>query len=273
MAAFSDLDLWMSRWGLTPDGDPFETRFHSRLAPVRQDGAAAMLKIAGHEEERRGGALMAWWAGDRAARVLAREGDALLMERLDGSGDLTAMVRSGRDDEATAILCDVAAGLHAPRRAQPPTELVPLERWHRALWPAAEAHGGTFARAAEAARRLLAEPREVVVLHGDFHHGNVLDGGPRGWLAIDPKGLVGERGFEFANLFRNPDAATALAPGRMRRQLAIVAERARLEPRRLLDWILAYAGLGAAWSLGSGHDEDVRTGLAIAEVAAGELGH
>lgn len=270
MTDAAELTVWMERWGLAPDGEPFQTRFGSRLAPVRQAGAPAMLKIAGHEEERRGGALMEWWAGDGAAKVLAREGDALLMERLEGPRDLSAMAREGRDDEATAILCDVAAGLHAPRGEPPLAELVPLERWHKALWPAAEAHGGTFVKAAEAARRLLAEPREVVVLHGDFHHGNVLDGGPRGWLAIDPKGLVGERGFEFANLFRNPDAATALTPGRMGRQLDIVAERARLEPRRLLDWILAYAGLGAAWSLGGGHDEDARTGLAIAEVAAGE---
>ena len=42
-------------------------------------------------------------------------------------------------------------------------------------------------------RKLLAEPREVCALHGDLHHDNVLDFGPRGWLAIDPHALVGER--------------------------------------------------------------------------------
>jgi streptomycin 6-kinase len=46
---------------------------------------------------------------------------------------------------------------------------------------------------AATARELLAKPSEVVVLHGDIHRGNVLDFGPRGWLASDPKGLVGER--------------------------------------------------------------------------------
>ena len=67
-------------------------------------------------------------------------------------------------------------------------------------------HGGILARCAEAARALLSEPREVGVLHGDLHHDNVLDFGVRGWLAIDPKRLVGERGFDFANIFTNPDA-------------------------------------------------------------------
>ena len=52
----------------------------------------------------------------------------------------------------------------------------------------------------------------------------------------------------------------------------LVAEQAGLDRARLLKWILAYAGLGAAWSLDSGHDEDTRVGLAIAEIAAAELG-
>jgi type IV secretion system protein VirD4 len=37
---------------------------------------------------------------------------------------------------------------------------------------------------------LLAEPRDVGVLHGDLHHDNVLDFGARGWLAIDPNDIV-----------------------------------------------------------------------------------
>jgi len=40
----------------------------------------------------------------------------------------------------------------------------------------------------------------------------VLDAEARGWIAIDPKGLLGERTFDFVNILRNPDAATALAP-------------------------------------------------------------
>src|SRR3546814_20543701 len=83
--------------------------------------------------------------------------------------------------------------------------LVPLAHWFRALNPAAATHGGILARCAATARALLAESRETGVLHGDIHHANVLDFGPRGWLAIDPKRLVGERGSDFANLFPHPD--------------------------------------------------------------------
>ena len=103
-----------------------------------------------------------------------------------------------------------------------------------------------------------------------MHHGNVLDFGPRGWLAIDPKGLIGERGFDYANIFCNPSAAVATTPGRLARQATNVAETAGLDRTRLLQWILAYAGLSAAWSLEDGDDPELA--LAVAEIAAAELG-
>ena len=59
----------------------------------------------------------------------------------------------------------------------------PLGEWFRDLWPTTAQHGGILTRSAETARMLLAEPREVGVLHGDLHHDNVLDFGARGWLA------------------------------------------------------------------------------------------
>jgi streptomycin 6-kinase len=195
------------------------------------------------------------------------EGDALLMERATGDASLAAMAHGGRDDEASRILCEVAARLHAPR-PRPPRTLVPLARWFAALAPAAARHGGVLARADAAARALLGAPRDVVVLHGDLHHGNVVDAGnERGWLAIDPKGLVGERGYEFANVFCNPDRATATAEGRLARQAHVIAQAAGLERVRLLEWVLAYAGLSAAWSLEDG--DDPALALHVAALAAG----
>ena len=123
-------------WDLVPDGHPIVTR-SSRLLPVRYCGAPAMLKIATKEEEQRGNALMIWWNGDGAARVLAHDSDALLLERATGTRSLTAMAKDGNDDEASRILCAVAARLHAPR-SSPPPELVPLPKWFEALAPVAD---------------------------------------------------------------------------------------------------------------------------------------
>jgi len=263
------LTPWLARWGLVLDGEPFDS-LGGRLAPVIHGGRPAMLKVSHAPEEVRGGQLMNWWGGEGAAHVLAIEGDALLLERASGMGDLAHMARTGRDDEATRILCAVAGRLHAPRDQAPPGTLVPLKIWFRELWPMAEARGGDFARSVEIARSLLADPREEVVLHGDLHHGNALDFGPRGWLAIDPKGLFGERGFDFANMACNPDVETATAPGRLERQVALAARASGLDPIRQMRWVAAYLGLSASWTLGSG--EDPWRALAILKLALAALG-
>lgn len=235
-----------------------------------------MLKIAMDTEEKFGGLLLGWWDGHGAARVFACEGEALLIERAEGPASLADMAQDrapgGGDDAANRLICHVVAQLHVTRPgARPLPDLVPLAHWFRELEPAAARHGGILTTCAETARRLLASERDVVPLHGDIHHGNILDFGPRGWLAIDPKRLTGERGFDYANLFCNPEAAIALAPGRLARQVDVVAEAAGLERLRLLKWIMAYAGLSAAWFIGDGEWEPAKAALAVAELAVAEL--
>ncbi|MEN5167026.1 aminoglycoside phosphotransferase family protein [Achromobacter kerstersii] len=258
-------DAYLSRWNLTPDGAPIETHA-ARLLPVIHQGAPAMLKIALQEDERQGGVLMRWWDGHGAARVLAHDDDAILLERAMGPRSLAAYARSGRDDEATRILCGVLNDLHAPR-AKPLPPLRGLEGWFTDLWPMAQSHGGILAESARYARALLDDPRDVSVLHGDMHHDNVLDFGERGWLVIDPKRLTGERTFDYANIFCNPDLSdpvppVATVPGCFERRLQIVVDESGLERRRLLQWVVAWCGLSAAWYLGDGDDAAVDLNIA-----------
>ena len=261
---------WLDLWNLVPDGEAFTTEYTgSWLLPVRQGDRAAILKLSTAPEEIAGGALMEWWGGHGAAEVLGRQDEALLLERATGPRSLIEMSKGGADDVATAIICDAVEVLHAPRRAPPPETLVPLDVWFAALGPAARSHGGVLAKADAVASALLTAPSDVAPLHGDVHHANILDFQERGWLAIDPKGLLGERGYDYANPFCNPDTATALQPGRLQSYLAQVSTRAAIEPRRLLMWILAYSGLSAAWILGDG--DLARFDLSIAELAAAAL--
>lgn len=260
-------DYYIDRWRLIPEGDPIVTRT-SRLLPVRWRGVVAMLKVAVDAEEELGNELMAWWDGQGVPLVLAREGKAILLERAQGEGSLAGLVRDGGDDEATCIICEVAEKLHLPK-AQPLPHLVPLSEWFGELGSAAHTHGGIFSFAAATADNLLSAPREVSVLHGDIHHDNILQFGHRGWLAIDPKGLIGERGFDYANLFCNPDPESAGDHTRFRRRLEIVTEAARLDPIRLLRWILAWGGLSAAWKINDHLDPE--TPLRVAELAVAEL--
>lgn len=260
----------ISRWQLQPDGKAFRSN-SSWLQPVLYHNIPAMLKIAVEAEEKPGGILMAWWNGEGAARVLKHEDDILLLENLQGKKSLATMARNGGDDEASRIICSVAAKLHTARNTPPPATLIPLGTWFRELAPAAAKYGGVLQAASCIADKLLTSEQDMTVLHGDLHHGNVLDGGNRGWLTIDPKGLKGERGFDFANIFCNPDLATATAPGRLARQINVVSTAAGLAPKRLLEWVLAYAGLSAAWSLSDGDDPAIA--LRVAEAARTQLSY
>jgi streptomycin 6-kinase len=269
------LKPWLNRWNLIPDGTPFITHT-SQLYPVKTaaHGIKAMLKVTDDTDEQAGNALMAWWEGNGAAQVIAHENEAILLSRATGSASLSAMSRGDKDDVACRILCITANRLHSFTK-RPLPQLTPLHEWFNPLKPAALKYGGILTRCAEISEELLSSPRDVVALHGDLHHGNVLDFETSGWLAIDPKGLIGERGFDFANIFTNPDLGhpvppVATVPETFKRRLSIVTQMANLDRERLLKWIIAWCGLSTAWSLSS--NETISATIKVAELAMTELG-
>ena len=260
---------WLRRWRLRPDADPVTTA-SSTLIPVRTEhDQPAMLKLAQTDEEARGADLLVALDGRGAARVLERNGSALLLERATGDRDLVRMVEAGRDDEATRIICDAAGVIHGASASvlatDDPPELIDLPTWFRHLAPNADALGAFHRRGADTAARLLDDPRDAVVLHGDLHHGNVLDFGERGWLAIDPKGLLGEAAFDYCNLLCNPSHERALMPGRLERQFGVVVTATGIEAARLADWLVAWSALSSTWFA---IDDDLR--LAESAAAIGE---
>jgi len=246
-------------WTLSDIEDVADTVTSVVRRAQRTDGSLVALKILKPygADEIVGARLMQWWDGDGAARIIGIEGRKILMEWLDGPplGDLVR--DAGRDDEATAILCQVAAKLHRQRHTAP-CPLGPLaasfgpllDRGPDAWEPE---HRPLVAKAAALARDLLATTIEVVPLHGDFHHDNVV-GGRRGWLAIDPKGLIGDRHYEFANVFRNPYGGGEIArdPRSIDARAAMIASRLGLDRRRLLQWAAAHCALSECWNRATG---------------------
>lgn len=263
---------WMDLWDLRPDGPAFSTH-HAQLMPVRQNGRPAMLKLTAQPDEIRGARVMTWWNGEGAAPVLAQQDGALLLARATGTGSLADMARRDQDDLASRIICKTGQALH---RSRPnPPDLVPLPIWFRELEPAAATHGGLLGTAWETARKLLGDMRDPCPLHGDLHHENILDFGAEGWLAIDPQGLWGERGFDFANIFTNPDLSdptrpVATRPGVFARRLDVISTAADLDRQRLVEWVLAWSGLSAAWFIAD-DDPMAEIDLHIASLAAAEL--
>ncbi|MBM3110114.1 aminoglycoside phosphotransferase family protein [Pseudomonas arcuscaelestis] len=260
---------YLQRWQLIADGAPLLTH-SSHLLPVRYRNQPAMLKVACVTEEINGGLLMKWWNGQGSAKVLAHADNALLLKRAQGPDSLIDYAEHGQDQQATRILCQTIERLHA-HHGEPEVPLVDLQTWFQGLREAAKLHGHLYRRSAQIAGHLLASQQEERVLHGDIHHGNVLDFGPDGWLAIDPKCLYGERTFDYANLFCNPSPGVASQVQHFTSRLQIVCEFAKLPRQRLLQWIVAWCGLSAAWFQEDNMQTQVDQRLELAQLALNVL--
>ena len=118
---------------------------------------------------------------------------------------------------------------------------------------------------------LLASQSEPVVLHGDLHHFNILAAERQPWLAIDPKGVVGEPEYEVGAFLRNPmpDLLSKPHPGSiLARRLDQFSEELGFDRERLRSWGIAQAVLSAWWSIedhGYGWEEAIRFAELLAE--------
>jgi streptomycin 6-kinase len=264
----AELAAAMAHWRLVADGEPVE-RPSGCLLFVRRGGEPLVLKIiagAGDDELE---ALPAYhhFAGRGAVRLVAQAGRALLLERLAPGQALTQRVLDGDDDGATAILCDVMTALH--REAPAAADLPTVEDWGGDFDPYRGGEGPLpvtmVNRAALWFDELCRSQGPRVVLHGDLHHDNVLFDARRGWLAIDPKGVVGERAYECGALLRNPteDASRFADPAIIDRRVGIICERLGFDRARVLGWCFAQAVLSAVWAVQDGRED--RRGIVTAE--------
>lgn len=235
-----------------------ETTERARLWQVRcADGSPAVLKLFRDLQDGEGAfgvALMRAWNGHGAARVLRHTAGAVLTEWVEGP-TLGALSRAGQDPDAAAHLVDVACALHVQRPAAPP-EVPYLSDWFDALFAlhpsnTCRADGRrAIARSRALARELLDSQHDIRPLHGDLHHDNVLlsASGP---LALDAKGVLGERAYELANAFRNPWRAALVADrGRIGRLADLWSRRFAVDRGRLLKWAAAHCALSIAWDCG-----------------------
>lgn len=226
----------------------------------RADGQPAALKYyhdSAMPDERPGFALLDAWRGQGAARLYALRDAAALLEWLEGPtlGDLA---RGGQMTDADQRLVATAVRLHAtPVRAT--ADMPQLADWCRALRdhatplsvPAKARHN--MDRARTIARDLIAAQTDIRPLHGDLHHDNVICA-PRGDLAFDAKGIVGDKAYELATGFLNPiDAPDIICePAYIRQRCAMWGQAFGVAPKRLLDWAAMHAALSAAWHLRDG---------------------
>jgi streptomycin 6-kinase len=274
------------QWSLAID-PPFETLSWHFVAPAtRADGMPAVLKVgpAGREPKMEMEALHLF-DGCGVVRLLAfdREQHAMLLERLEPGAQLgrrSAFDGGSEDEEVTGIAAGVMRQLW---RQVPPEHTFPSVADWVAEW--AEAMGELRARCGgvpgpypaaliDTAERLVAallgSMPEAMVLHGDLHPWNILSAQRQPWLAIDPKGVVGDPAFETGPLLcSGPQEGQQTARVLARRADQLAGELG-FDRARILAWGVVQAVLLAWWVGGdtSGGAQMIARGETLAELAA-----
>ncbi|MFE4058626.1 aminoglycoside phosphotransferase family protein [Streptomyces sp. NPDC059096] len=262
-------DDLLARWELRVNGPSLTGRCALVLPVEGADGTPAMLKLQPVDDETAGEpvALRAW-DGDGAVRLLRYDGTtgALLLERLS-TRDLERL-------EPRQAL-PVIAGLLARLSAVPaPPELrrlgdIAARMLDEAPALAAALPAGPDRRllldCAAAVREVAAEPGDRL-LHWDLHFENVLAAEREPWLAIDPKPLAGDPGFELMPALRN-----RFDPDDTLWRFDLMTETLALDRARAAAWTLGRVLQNLLWRLREGDTapDTVEVSIARALLARG----
>lgn len=274
------LDGCAEQWRLTL-GPPVNPLSFNYVALARRaDGSAAILKVCPPLGEfARQVASLRLFDGRGIARLLESDpGDAvMLLERCD-PGTLLRVESAADDERATAIACGVMRRLWRP---PPPSHPFPtMADWNADLRQLRPHYGGgtgpfpvAVVEETEAlVRELTASAPAPFLLHGDLHHDNILAARRQPWLAIDPKGLIGEPAYETGALLYNPQPQLLDAPnpGRiLARRIDQLSEELGLDRARVRGWGLVRAVLAAWWhveSTGTVWDEALTCAVLLAAI-------
>jgi streptomycin 6-kinase len=197
----------------------------------------------------------------------------MLLERLQPGNSLADLSLAGGDEEAIEILAGVIRKMSAPVI---PDGCPKLDDWGKGFERyLASGDERISRRLVGAAQRVFAElsasQTRTRLLHGDLHHYNVLFDSQRGWLAIDPKGVIGEVEYEIGAILRNPFERPDLFLARpvIERRLKQFTSNLSINYERTVAWVFAQAVLSAIWCVEDEFEVDeTNPSLRLAEIVA-----
>jgi streptomycin 6-kinase len=225
---------------------------------VRDDRPVVIKIVLRPGDEWRSGEILAAFNGKGAVRVLEHVEGAMLLERLIPGNQLVDLAIGGRDDEATEILANVILQMSSVDTS---ADWIPtVESWGRGFSQYLTSGDTQIRREfVERAQQLYADlsatQKRTRLLHGDLQHYNVLFDENRGWLAVDPKGVIGEVEYELGASLRNPgeNIAHFFSARAVTRRLEIYESILGIDISRALQWAFAEAVLSLIWSVEDGY--------------------
>lgn len=196
---------------------------------------------------------LTYFAGQGAVKLIDYSDDSnalLLQEALPGK--TLKSFYPAKDEFVIDKYADVVRKLHS-KHLSSSHDYLNISDWLQAIDHLTAEHipGNLLQKALTLKKHLLASPKPHVFLHGDLHHDNIVENGNE-WLAIDPKGIVGEPEFEVAAF--DFIHASELSDELKAKQLFLerverLAQRTGLDAERIKDWALVRLILSVAWSV------------------------
>ncbi|KOG33143.1 aminoglycoside phosphotransferase family protein [Streptomyces resistomycificus] len=240
----------LERWQCVPDGETGHGGV-GLIVPVRRlaSGTAAVLKVSFphpgnvHEPD----AFAAW--GGRGAVLLYERDDerfAMLLER--AHPQTLAEAETGNEDVIVTVAGRLNRRLAVPAPPALPRLRDRADAWERDL--RADARELTHDMPARTLDAALATIRELgrvqpqTVIHGDLHARNILRADREPWLAVDPKGYVGDPAYDGGTLLKSRALALLEAddlPKAAHRALDVFAEAAEVDRERVRRWAQFHA--------------------------------
>jgi streptomycin 6-kinase len=210
-------------WGVELE-EPFEHSFVSYVAPT-SDGAVLKVPWARDDEALHEADALEMWGGDGAVRLLRRSDRALLEERAMPGDDLSGLA----EDVATSSAVDIALRLWRPATAPFRPVAPEVTRW-------LDRAGSQNHELVPLARELFAEigGRADWLVHGDFHHHNIVQSGER-FVAIDPKPYLSDREYDVAPFLWNPIGTLLADVAQTDRRIEVFTD-AGLDEFRIRAW-------------------------------------
>ncbi|WP_017590485.1 aminoglycoside phosphotransferase family protein [Nocardiopsis ganjiahuensis] len=120
------------------------------------------------------------------------------------------------------------------------------------LVPAAVMHRG-----AAKARDLAHGEDDVVPLHGDLHPGNVIDGGARGLVVLDPRACLGDGAADAVDwaVWKAADIAE------VEHRVGVLSDVMAVDGERMMEWVRAFAPCFAVAKANRGQADSVEFDL------------
>ncbi|MGA4995432.1 aminoglycoside phosphotransferase family protein [Nonomuraea bangladeshensis] len=265
-------ERYLEEWELRPDGEPGHGVVSLVLPVIRADGTQAALKLQPVNDENATEAVgLRAWDGDGAVRLLDADPatGTLLLERLHAERSLSALPDDLAALEILTALLARLTGRPAPSGLRRLADIAQdmLDDVDQALAALPREPDRRLLRhCADALAEVVAEPGDRL-LHWDLHYDNVLAADREPWLAIDPKPLAGDPGFDLLPALHNrwDDLVATGDVGRaVLRRFDLMTAGLGLDPGRAARWTLGRVLQNALWDVKAGADHLAETHVALA---------